>query len=497
MEKGGYFSLARKIMLYAFMFSFNVLLTSCAVGPNFKSPRSPKTDTYHDVPIPKETSKAASGRNAKPQQLIAGRDIPAEWWQLFGSPELNDLIARGLANSPNVQAALAALRVSQENMRALYGAENLPSLTGQVAAGRQRLSPQTLGMPATFSLYTAQVNIAYSLDFFGGNRRAIEALQARVDYEQFLLEGTYLTLSAHIVTTAITEASLRAQIEATKEIIKLQEKQRQILKKQVALGGVSHTELLTQEAQLAAVQATLPLIEKNLAMTRHALSVLIGELPSEHKLPQFNLQQLKLPLEIPLSVPSLLVSQRPDIRAAAALLHQASAEVGVATADLLPQITLNGYYGATSNKVEDLLKNNFTIWNMTGQLLQPIFNGGSLRAKRRSAIAHYEQILAQYQQTVLSAFQNVADTLRALEFDAQALKAQTAALEAAKATLTIAQKQIKLGAISYLTLLNAERAYQQASIKRIEVEANRLQDTAALFQALGGGWWNRIKERHK
>jgi NodT family efflux transporter outer membrane factor (OMF) lipoprotein len=335
------------------------------------------------------------------------------------------------------------------------------------------------------------VGVTYTLDMFGGARREIQSLRDQVDYQQFQLEATYLSLTSNIVTTAITAASFRAQIQATNELIKSQQQQLTIVERQFQVGGASRADVFTQQSQLAQTRATLPPLEQSLAQANHSLSELVGELPSEDHIPKFNLARLNLPSQLPISVPSLLVRQRPDVRASEALLAAASEQIGVATANLYPQISLNGNYGWSNTSTGTLFSPANKVWSFGGSLLQPVFNGGSLRAKKRAAVDAYEQAEAQYRQTVLQAFQNVADTLRALQHDAETLRAQKEAEIASHRSLILTEKQFHLGGVSYLSLLTAERQYQQSRIGRIQAEAARYNDTAALFQALGGGWWNR------
>lgn len=477
----------------------SLLLTGCMVGPNFHSPLAPKTCAYTANCMPKHTASAPVA-GGKSQQFVLCQDIPAQWWALYRSEPLNYLICRGIANSPNLQAAQASLRQAQENLRAEIGNLLLPAVDLNAFTERQRFSGSTFGVqnPVTdtattniFNLSDVTVNVSYMPDVFGGLRRQVEASKALMDFQYFELEATYLTLTANIVTTAITKASLCAQIQATYELIHAQTEQLKIVQKQFRLGGVSSADVLAQKTQLAQTQATLPPLEKSLAQNTDALAVLVGDLPSESQLPPIDLDCLNLPKDLPLSVPSLLVRQRPDVRASEAQLHQASAQIGVATANLLPQFTLTGSYGAEANRIRDLFSPDAIVWTLMAQVAQPIFHGGALLAQRRAAIAAYCQAYDQYRQTVLQAFQNVADTLQAIAFDADALKAQAAAEKAAHQTLILTRGQFRLGAVSYLSLLNAERQYQQTHISRIQAQATRYVDTAALFQALGGGWWNR------
>jgi NodT family efflux transporter outer membrane factor (OMF) lipoprotein len=470
-------------------------LTACAVGPDFHRPETPKTNTYTAKALPEKTA-AAPVAGGDVQRFVFGQDIPAQWWLVFHSDALDQLIRQALADSPTLAAAQAALREARENVRAEVGAAFFPAVDAGASVERQKFSGAAFGQPGAqgslFNLYNASVKVSYALDIFGGARRELEALQSQVNYQRFQFEGAYLTLTSNIVTTAIKEASLRAQILATRDILKVQEKQLDLVEHQFRVGAVSRSDVLAQQTQLAQSRATLPPLEKNLTQTRHLLAVLAGRLPGEGAtLPEFELDGLNLPGELPVSLPSSLVRQRPDVQASESLLHAASAQVGVATANLYPQITLSGSYGSETTRAGNLFQNGTSVWSLAAGLLQPIFHGGELVAKRRAAVAAYDQAAAQYRETVLQAFQNVADALRALDTDATALKAQAEAEAAARATLDLTQKQFELGAVSYLSLLNAERQYQQTKINLIQAQAVRFADTAALFQALGGGWWNR------
>ena len=472
-------------------------LAGCAVGPDFRRPDPPAVSSYTAEALPDNTA-AAPVPGGGSQRFVSGEDIPSQWWSLFRSTDLDRLIRQALADSPTLAAAQATLRVAEENRRAEFGAL-LPSVDAGASAGRQKISGASFGTSeersSTFTLYNASVNVSYTLDLFGGTRRAVEAAGAEVDFQRFQLEGAWLTLSANLVTTAVQEASLRGQIRATREIIAAEEQQLSLVEVQFKLGGVSRTEILTQQSQLAQTRATLPPLEKQLAQTRHRLAVLAGRFPADAvDLPEFELEGLSLPEELPVSLSSSLARQRPDIRAAEALLHASSARVGVATANLYPQITLTGSLGTEANRFGDLFGSGSSIWNLAAGLLQPVFRGGELKARRRAAIAAFDQAGAQYRETVLQAFGNVADALRALEVDARTLQAQADAEAAARATLELAQRQFRLGAASYLTLLTAQRQHQQARIGLVQAQAARYADTAALFQALGGGWWNRGPE---
>jgi NodT family efflux transporter outer membrane factor (OMF) lipoprotein len=483
----------------AVLFSGGLLLTGCMVGPDFETPPPPKTQSYTETALPEKTM-GTKGQGGHSQQFICGKDIPAAWWKLFHSKPLNELILKAIQNNPTLQAAQSALAQAEANLDVSV-AGLFPKVTAQATPERERFNPAAFGLttigpvtiaPNTFSLYNVSVNVAYTLDVFGGIRRQIESSEAQVDAQRFEVEATYLTLTANVVTAAITEASLRAQIKATEDLIAAQEKVLDITKKKFNLGGSSRLDIVAQESQLAQTQASLPLLNLDLAKVRNNLSVLIGELPSESHLPTFHIEDLTLPAELPVSIPASFVEQRPDIRAAEALLHSASAQIGVAIANLLPQVNITGTnYGWVSTKLDHLFSEQSVYWALLANIVQPIFDGGALVSKRDAAIDAFEQACAQYKQTVLQGFQNVADTLKALELDAQYLHVQTKAEVAASQTLSLTNSQYTLGALEYVNLLVAVREYHTARIARIKALASRYTDTAALFQALGGGWWNR------
>lgn len=471
------------------------------VGPNFHRPTVPHIKQYTLSQLPAKTASAsASGALGKAQHFIDGRDVPNEWWTVFHSKPLNQLIDAGLGHSPTLQAAKAALTQAQEARRAEFGALLLPSLDGQYSGQRQRTNASSFGLGSSlgsseFTLYNASVSVSYVFDLFGGARRELERYTAQVHYQQFQWEAAYLTLTTSIVTTVINLASLEAQISALEKIIDAEQKQLHILNQQFSLGSASGADVAAQETLTAQTRALLPPLQKSLAQSRHSLAVLVGEFPNHKTLHRIDLSELHLPTALPISLPSALVRQRPDIRAQEALLHAASAQVGVATANLFPQITLAGGYGWTNDKLSNLFSPSHVVWNASAGVLQPLFRGGALLSQRRASIAAYQQAAALYRETVLHAFQNVADTLEALKSDANALAAQDKAASAAQKTLTITQKQYALGGTSYLTLLNAQRQYLQADINRIQAQATRLADTAALYQALGGGWWQRQSDK--
>jgi NodT family efflux transporter outer membrane factor (OMF) lipoprotein len=448
--------------------------------------------TAKALPEKTATSSVAGGSE---QRFVSGMEIPERWWELFRSEALDRWIRRALSDSPTLSAAEAALRQAQEVRQARFGAL-FPSVGGTANVSRQRITGASVGYSgqslSPYTLYLAAVDVSYNLDLSGGTRRDLEALQAQIDYQRFQLEGAYLSLTSNIVTAAVQEASLRGQLRATQEILRAEEEQLALVEKQFRVGVVSQVDVLAQRSQVAQTRATLPALEKRLSQNRHLLAVLAGRFPGEAPdLPEFELDDLRLPEDLPVSLPSSLARQRPDIRSSEELLHAASAGVGVATANLYPQITLTGRYGSSAGDSGYLFGSGSSFWTIGAGLVQPIFQGGALRAERRAAVAAFDQAAAQYRVTVLQAFRNVADVLRALQYDADTLKAQADAEKAARDTLALAKERYRLGASSYLNVLDAERRYQQARILLVEAQAARFADTAALFQALGGGWWNR------
>jgi NodT family efflux transporter outer membrane factor (OMF) lipoprotein len=467
-------------------------LSACAVGPDFAVPPAPAISGYTPEGQPAATVSVDIASGAA-QRFDSGRDIPGEWWKVFHSKELDGLIAEALRANPSLQAAQAALWQAKENLYAQQG-HLMPSLDANASDTRQQFSPAEFGQsgsPLIFNLFQTTVNVSYTPDVFGGQRRLIETQAALADYQRFQLEATYLTLTSNVVTAAVQEASLRGQIDATLEIIKSETDQLTVVRNQFDAGAASRTDVLTQQSAVATTQATLPPLQKQLEQQRHLLLTLIGRFPNDARNDHLTLASLRLPTDLPVSLPSQLVEQRPDVRASQAQLHQASAQIGVAIANRLPQFTLTGDYGSAAVTTAALFTPGALIWSAAASGTQPIFHGFTLLHQQRAAEAAYDQAGAQYRSTVLVAFQNVADALRALQFDAATLKAQRAALRDASETLDLARGQYRLGAITYLILLNAQNSYQQARLAVVQAQAARYADTAALFQALGGGWWNR------
>jgi len=470
-------------------------LTGCMLGPNYQRPKAPISNSYTAKRLPKST--VATAVNLGNSQKFVTKDIPAQWWALFHSKALNDLVCSSLKNNPDVAAAQAALRVSLETVYAqqstLY-----PNIQASYTPTRQRVA-STLTSPVStnallFNLHTAQLTLSYMPDVFGGNRRLIESLSAQLHVQEFQLEATYLTLTANVINAAIEEAALREQIAAMNEVVALQTRISRLYQQQFKLGQVALADLRIQDANLAASQALLPPLQKALAIQRDLLRALAGRFPSEQLAEQFKLASFHLPTELPLTLPSTLVEQRPDVRAAEEQLHAASAEIGIAVANRLPNITLGiNNYGSAAYTLASLFASGTGFWTLIGTVSQPIFDGGTLKHRQKAAEAYYQQARAIYKSTVISAFQEVADTLQAIHIDAIALRAAQHAERAAAQSLAIAKRQLTLGDISPLLLLANQQAYQQARFHLIRAQANRLVDTVALFQALGGGWWNRNK----
>jgi len=467
-------------------------LSACAAGPNFKPPARPATEGYTVEAQPSET-EVTGVAGGEAQRFESGRDLPGQWWNLFGSSTLNALIEQAMTNYPAIAAQQAAVRAATENVRAQEGVF-FPQIQGTADAARERVSGATVapGFPGFMtSVFLANVNLSYAVDLFGGERRALEGLRAQAMAQSFQLEASYLTLTSNVASTAIQLASVRDQIAATHEIIALENKQLGIIQRQFELGSQTRADVLQQQSNLASVRATLPTLQQQLAIAEHQLAVLTGQFPHDAAHAEFVLSDLKLPQDLPVSLPSSLVSQRPDVRAQEMLMHQASAAIGVATANMLPQLSLSTSYGGESLTIGSLLLPASNTWSLGAAMTQPIFEGGALRAKRRAAIDAYDQASAQYRLIVLQAFQNVADTLTALDNDAQALKAEFDAVNAARASLDLIQKQYDDGAVNYVSLLSTQQTYQQARIAYVRAMASRYTDTVTLFQVLGGGWWNR------
>ena len=469
-----------------------LLCAGCAVGPNFKKPAPPEVSSYTADPLSTSlTTTSVAGGDS--QRFVSGIDIPGDWWTLFHSKPLNDLIEQALANNHDLKAAQAALMAAHESTSAARGVY-FPSITGSFSATRQSQSGSIAPTPSSnafqYNLFTPQVSVSYVPDVFGLNRRTVESVKAQEQEVRFQMIAAYIALSANVAAAAIQEASIQAQIDATRELIGINTKIVDTLRYQFDKGYASGLDMSAQESQLAQINATLPPLLKQLAQQRDLLAVLAGRFPSQAPADKFELSSLQLPEELPVSLPSELVNQRPDVLQAEANQHDASAKIGIAIANRLPNIELSADAGRTGLNLAQVFSPGTGFWDLGATLTAPIFQGGTLLHQERGARAAYVQASEQYRSTVLTAFQNVADTLNALEQDADGLKAAAAAEKAAQKTLDLSKLQLRDGYINNLALLSAEQAYQQARITLVQAEADRYADTAALFLALGGGWWH-------
>jgi len=472
------------------------LASACAVGPNFHRPPPPQDADYGNAPATGATA-AAPGTGGNAQEFLGGMDIPGQWWELFRSPKLSALVEQALKGNPNIDAAHAALRQAHDLYKAQRATLFAPTVQGSFSALRAKNPVDTLANPTSlpqvnpyYNLFTAQLDLSYMPDVFGGSRRALEASRAQVEATRFELIATYVTLSSNVVTTTVQEASLRGQIAATDRLLALQHQLTDTAQRQQAIGTASTADLLQQQAAEAQTAATLPPLQKQLGQTRDALTALLGRLPAAEPAETFRLEELTLPDELPVSLPSKVIEQRPDVRQAEENLHSASAQVGVALAEMLPQFAITANTGSAALEIGKLFGPYTGFWTLGASLTQTLFDAGALLYRHRAAEDALDEAGAQYRATVILACQNVADTLRALQADADALKANAEAARAARASFELVRQQYLNGSVSLVVLLNAEQTYQQAEIAHVQAQANRYSDTAGLFQALGGGWWN-------
>jgi NodT family efflux transporter outer membrane factor (OMF) lipoprotein len=469
-------------------------LAGCAVGPNFVPAAAPDVSGYTAGRLSSTGSADVSGGAS--QRFITGADVPGVWWRALHSKQIDALVREAIDNHPDLSAAQAALRQARE-VAAADTSSLFPSITTNDSVTRNRTSAAQTGQSASASLYTlynSSVPVSFTPDIFGGKARGIEADLASADYQRFQLEATYLTLTSNVVTAAISDASYAAQIRVTQTQIEGQRRLVSLLEQQFGLGAVSEADVLSQKAQLAQTLALLPPLQKARAQQRNQLMAYLGRLPSQDKGEAVVLEELRLPRDLPVSVPSVVVRQRPDIRAAESQVHEASANVGVATANMLPNLTLSASGGSQALTLSALYGPQTTVWSAAASVAGPIFDAGSLFHTKESKAAALEQTSAQYRATVITAFQNVADSLRAIQFDAALLKAQVEAETAAADSLKMSQAQFKAGSTTFLSVINAEQTLLTARTNRVKAQALRYSDTVALYQSLGGGWWNRVDE---
>jgi NodT family efflux transporter outer membrane factor (OMF) lipoprotein len=470
------------------------LLGGCAVGPNFVRPAAPDTDRYTHEAQPEATVKA----DGQAQHFTPGTDIPADWWRLFKSPQLDAVVRQAISNNPTLQAAEASLRQSQDNLRAGYGLY-FPQGQAGVSASRQLTAPVQQGSQSSgsiFNLFTASGTISYTLDVFGGKRRTVEGLRAQADSQRYESKAAFLALSANVVNTSVARSAYMAQIRATEQLIELENQQLHLAETQVRAGTAPYSTVLSVRSLISANQALLAPLEQNASQAEHLLAMLEGVVPSKANLPDIDLAELSLPADLPLSLPSDLVNQRPDILSSEALMHLASANIGIATAAMFPSFSLSGTYGGASTTLANLSAVS-KFWSIGPTATTPVFQGNSLWYVRRASIDAYQQSQATYRQTVLGAFEQVADSLKALEHDAEGLQAQVEAQRAAGEALNLLQVNYRAGLVAFPDVLTADVQFHQATIGWLQALAQRHQDTVALFVALGGGWWNEARPAAK
>lgn len=477
-----------------------VALAGCAVGPNYREPAAPAVDRYTVQPLPESTA-AADTVGGDAQTFLAGQNVPQQWWTAFGNAELDRRVQQAFAHSPTVAGAQAALRQAEETAKAARGGL-FPSLDGSAGATRQKQSSaQFAGLGGNvsgskpFNVFNAGVSVGYVFDLFGGVRRGIEAQDAAADVQRAKLDATYLTLAANVVTASLQEASLRAQVQSAAKVVDDLKQELAIAEQQQAIGSKSFSDTLAVRTELATAAVALPGLRQQLAATQNQLATYLGVTPAQLDIHPITLDDVSLPTDVPVSLPSTVVAQRPDIRAAAAQLHAATATVGVATADMLPKLTLSGSAGSQAVHSGGLFKTGTGAWSIGLNILQPLFHGGQLLHQKRAAKAGMDAALANWQQVVLTAFQNVADSLQALEYDADSLQALATADHDAAKLLDLTRTQYRVGAVGYVNLLTAEQTYQAAHVALIKSRTARLADTAALYAALGGGWQGAAEAR--
>lgn len=456
--------------------------SGCMVGPDFHRPAAPRDTKY--------TAAEPSDANGHAPKFVDGADVSAKWWQWFRSPGLDSIVARALAANPGLEAARATLRENQDNLRAGYGVF-FPQLDAKAGVSRQLYNPAPGKLPSsTFNLFTLSGTVSYALDVWGGERRHVEVLGAAVDAQKHALAGAYVSLTANVINTVVAEAAYRAQIDATRTTLVLLEQQVRIAGAQATAGTAPYANVLSLQSELASTEATLPGLEQKVDQAADLLAALTGATPAAFWANVPSLWDLKSPDALPLTLPSKLVRQRPDVLVAEAELHAANAQIGVATAAMLPNVTLSATYGVNNSSPGDLLASGSPFWNVAAGLTQPVFHGGALYYQQRAAIEARNAAAAQYRETVLAAFEQVADTLRGLAHDGDALAAQTEAVTTSERAARLVQANYLAGIGTYLQVLAADTQYLRAQLGYIEAAAQRLQDTVALYVALGGGWWN-------
>jgi NodT family efflux transporter outer membrane factor (OMF) lipoprotein len=470
------------------------VVSGCTVGPDFRPPDAPATTRYT---APGESGpRAADAGTAVPSQtVVLGDKVTSDWWTLFRSQDLDRLVKQSIADSPTLDAAKARLAAARESVTATTGAL-YPQIGFGASATREKVSAATFGLhpdavplPPNFNLFQIGPTVSYALDLFGGTRRQIEQAAALANVQHDALDAAYLALTGNVVIEAVDMATIRAQQNAVSDTLDIDRQNLALVLRERQAGTVPDSDVVTAESQLATDETLLPGLDQQLSVARHALAVLLGRAPGDWSSPDFDLAALTLPGRLPLSLPSELVHQRPDIQAAEAQLHAASAKIGIATAQLYPSITLSGGVGVTGLDAGHIFDTAGLVWSVAAGLTQPIFDGGTRQAERRAALALFKAAAADYRQTVLQAFGQVADILQALTHDADLLVAQQHALDLASEAVGLQRVNYANGGTGILALLDAQRQYQRARLGYVRAEAQRYQDTIQLFVAMGGGWW--------
>ncbi|MGO8919407.1 MAG: efflux transporter outer membrane subunit [Stellaceae bacterium] len=467
------------------LLSMLAVLSGCIVGPDFSRPEPSPAAGYAPSPI----SLPAAGPTDVQQHLLPGNPVIAQWWELFRSPALDDTLALAIDGSPTLDTARATLAQAQQAIAAARGAL-YPQADLGAGATRERASTGLSEGSAHIvgNLFTVGPTISYGPDVFGGVHRQVEQQTALAEVQRYELAAAYLSLTGNAVIEAIDIASAREQIAAAKDIIAVDENNVELVRVEQEAGKAATTDVLSAQSQLAADRALLPPIEQQLSVAYDALTILVGKTPAEWTPPAFDLDALHLPTELPVSLPSMFVHERPDILAAEAQLHAASAAIGVATAQLYPSITLTASWTQAAGTTGALFNGSSGLWSVAAGLTAPLFHGGTLEAQRQEAVDAFVAQLGTYRQTVLQAFGQAADTLRALEHDAQALDAQRNALDTAQASLELSQESYKAGQANFLQVLVAQRLFEQARLGYAQAKSQRYLDTAQLFEAMGGAW---------
>lgn len=446
----------------------------------------------YSPPVAEVPSRFKTEALSNNQQFVTGQHPDADWWKALNNAQLNSLVDEAFTHHPTIAAAQAAIDQAQADLEASSGKNLIPQVGLNASAARQHTNSANVGgtfpVGGSFNLFNASVSASYSPDLFGSIHDALAGLDAQVDVERFALEAARLNLAGNIASTAVREAGLRAQRAAIMQVVSAQTAQCQLVEARIQLGSATRNELLAAQANLEQTESTLPPVDKALAQTRNLLTTLVGRGTQTQALPEFELSGFHLPASLPISLPSELARQRPDILAAEASVRAANAAVGVADGNLYPSLSLTGSYGGGANRLSDVLKNASNLWSFGAGLVTPLIDGGALRAKKKSAQAAYEQVRQQYRDTVLQALQNVSDVLAAIEQDSHALKAQQIVIANAQSSYDLAQSQLKLGSGTQQQLLISRVALLQAKVNLGQQQATELINTVALYQSLGGGW---------